>query len=156
MGQEQVAQIAQRAMLKALKDYKPQNETVEKGIDNAMRIRDQFVEAENTKDGIHSHEVDINDLNPHIRLKVQSKDFVKQVEEMCGVRIFSRGTYTEPGKRAVLGTRKQYLLIEGSNKEAAMQAYNEVKRQIDEMNLAQTGALARSYDAGFSGKFGKF
>jgi hypothetical protein len=34
-------------MIKVLKDFKPSNVTVEKGIDNALKIRDMFIEEEN-------------------------------------------------------------------------------------------------------------
>ena len=33
-------------MIRVLKDFKPANVTVEKGIDNAIKIRDMFIEEE--------------------------------------------------------------------------------------------------------------
>ena len=49
-------------MIKALKEFKPQNVTVEKGIDNALKIRDLFIEEENEREGIFTYEIEINDL----------------------------------------------------------------------------------------------
>ena len=155
LTQEQVAKLAQAAMMRALHDFKPANVTAERGVDAALKVRDQFVLAENAREGISSYEVEINDLAPQQRMKLQSKDFFSSIQEMCSVKLSTRGTFVESGKRAPLGARKQYLLIEGA-KTGAMQAYNEVKRQIDEMVQAQAGAIASSYDAGFSGRFEKF
>jgi len=39
-------------MIKALKDFKPANVTVERGLDKAAKIRDEFVDEENIKEGI--------------------------------------------------------------------------------------------------------
>ena len=101
--------------------------TAERGIDAALKVRDQYMYAENAREGISTYEVEINDLAPVQRMKLQSKDFLSSIQEMCSVKLSARGTFVEPGKKAPLGTRKQYLLIEGS-KSGAMQAYNEVKR----------------------------
>jgi len=39
----------------------------------------------------------------------------------------------EEGKKAPTGSKKQYLHIEGSDKSNVIGAYNEIKRQIDEL-----------------------
>ena len=57
-------------MIKVLKDFKPSNVTVEKGIDNALKIRDMFIEEENLREGIYTYEIEINDLQLIIRMKV--------------------------------------------------------------------------------------
>lgn len=49
-------------MIKVLKEFKPSNVTVEKGIDNALKIRDMFIEEENQREGIFTYEIEINDL----------------------------------------------------------------------------------------------
>jgi hypothetical protein len=49
-------------MIKVLKDFKPSNVTVEKGIDNALKIRDMFIEEENLREGIYTYDIEINDL----------------------------------------------------------------------------------------------
>jgi hypothetical protein len=64
--------MAREAMLNALRGYKPVQETAERGIDLALKIRDSFVEAENEKEGIFTFEVETNDLMGMIRTKVQS------------------------------------------------------------------------------------
>jgi len=49
-------------MIKALKEYKPANVTIERGVDMALKIRDMFVEGENEKEGIFTYDIEINDL----------------------------------------------------------------------------------------------
>lgn len=49
-------------MIRVLKAFKPANVTVEKGIDNALKIRDMFIEEENQRDGIFTYEIEINDI----------------------------------------------------------------------------------------------
>ena len=66
-------------MIKTLKEFKPSNVTAERGFDNAMKIRDLFIEEENEKEGIFTCEIEINDLQPMIRCKVQTKDFIQSI-----------------------------------------------------------------------------
>ena len=63
-------------MIRALKEFKPATVTIERGMDEALKIRDIFIEEENEKDGIFTHESEINDLQPSVRCKVLSKDFI--------------------------------------------------------------------------------
>jgi hypothetical protein len=49
-------------MIRALKEFKPATVTIERGMDEALKIRDLFIEEENERDGIFTFEVDINDL----------------------------------------------------------------------------------------------
>ena len=68
--------MAKKEMLNALKEFVPTNVTAERGMDTALKIRDQFVDEENQREGIFTDEIEINDYQPSIRIKVQSKDFV--------------------------------------------------------------------------------
>lgn len=36
--------------------------TVERGMDQASKIRDMFIDEENIREGIFTHEIEINDL----------------------------------------------------------------------------------------------
>ena len=51
-------------MIKALKEFKPATVTIERGMDEALKIRDLFVEEENEREGIFTCEIEINDLAP--------------------------------------------------------------------------------------------
>ena len=133
MTPAEISEIAKQEMLKALKNYKPSTVTVERGVDKAAKIRDLFIEEENIKEGIFTHELEINDLLPVIRGKIQSRDFIQSIQEMTTCKISNRGTFVEEGKRAPIGQKKQYLHIEGSSQQNVVSAFNEIKRQIDEM-----------------------
>jgi len=59
---EEIAEIAKQEMIKALKEFKPATVTIERGMDEALKIRDLFVEEENEREGIFTYEIEINDL----------------------------------------------------------------------------------------------
>lgn len=114
--------------MRALREFKPSNVTTEKGLDNAFKVRDMFIEAENEREGIFTYEIEINDLQPIIRMKVQSKDFIGSIQEMTSCQVLSKGVFVEAGKKAPLGSKKQHLCIEGNNKQSVANAANEIKR----------------------------
>ena len=90
-------------MVNSLKDYKPANISVEKGMDTAIKIRDLFLEEENEREGIFAHEIEINDLLPVIRCMVMGKEFFNQIQELTGCKLFARGVFIEENKKAPLG-----------------------------------------------------
>jgi len=103
---EQVAEIAKQEIVKALKEFKPATVTVERGVDNALKIRDMFVENENEREGIFTYDIEINDLQPIIRCKVQSRDFITQIQEISSCKVQSKGVFIEAGKKVPLGSKK--------------------------------------------------
>lgn len=153
---EQVAEMAKQEMIKALKDFKPAHVTAERALDKATKIRDMYIDEENQREGIFTFEVEINDLQPMIRGKIQSRDFISSIAEMTSCKISNRGQFVEDGKKPAVGVKKQHLYIEGTSKQSVANAYNEIKRQIDELQMAQSQMINRSYTEGFSGQFGKF
>lgn len=66
----QVAALAKEEMIRVLKEFRPTNVTVERGLDKAAKIRDLFITEENEREGIFTYEIEINDLQPLIRGKV--------------------------------------------------------------------------------------
>ena len=138
-------------MIRALKEFKPATVTIERGMDEALKIRDIFIEEENERDGIFTHEIEINDLQPSVRCKVLSKDFILQISEISSSKITCKGIYVEAGKKPAVGTKKQYLHIEGTSKQNIATAYNEIKRQIDELQAAQSSQINKAYTEGFTG-----
>ena len=54
---------------------------------------------------------------------------------MTGCNVSVRGIYAEPNKKAVSGTKKLHLYIQGSNKHEVASAYKEIKRLLDENAL---------------------
>ena len=63
-------------MLYVLRQYKPATVTLEKGLENVLSIRDQFVDKENEKNNIFTMEFEINDFPQQARNRAQGKDFV--------------------------------------------------------------------------------
>lgn len=47
---------------------------------------------------------------------------------MTSCQVLSKGIFIETGKKAPLGSKKQYLSIEGTNKQNVANAANEIKR----------------------------
>ena len=112
----QVAEIAKEEMIRALKEFKPAHVTVERGLDKATKIRDMYLDEENQREGIFTYEVEINDLQPMIRGKIQSRDFISSIAEMTSCKIANKGQFVEEGKKAAVGVKKQHLYIEGTSK----------------------------------------
>ena len=69
-------------------------------------------------------------------MTVQSKDFIGQIQEMTSCQVLSKGIFVEAGKKPPLGSKKQHLSIEGNDKQSVTNAANEIKRQIDELQMA--------------------
>ncbi len=74
-------------MLFALQAYKPNVVSQDKAIQQVMKIKEQFVRDDNQRTGIFTEEVEINDLPALVRAKVQSRDFLQTVTELCGSHI---------------------------------------------------------------------
>ena len=74
---------------------------------------------------------------------------------MTSCQVLSKGIFVEAGKKPPLGSKKQHLSIEGNDKQSVTNAANEIKRQIDELQMAQNSIINKSYTEGYSGKFGQ-
>ena len=57
-----VKTVTMQEIMRALTEYKPMNVTVERGVGEASRIRDMFIQEENQREGIFTYELEINDL----------------------------------------------------------------------------------------------
>ena len=128
---DKILELADKAIIEALNEYKPQSK-FEKGIEQAMKIRDSFVDRENELNNHFTAELEINDYPQSARLKACSRDFLSSIYDLTGCQVTVRGSYFEPGKSIPLGQRKQYLFIEGTSKHEVANAYKELKRVIEE------------------------
>lgn len=84
---EEATKLSREAMLLALQAYKPGVVSQDKAIQQVMKIRDQFIKDENQRVGIHTEEIEINDLPPMVRAKIQGRDFLQTVSELSGSQI---------------------------------------------------------------------
>ncbi len=143
---------AQQAIETALAEYKP-SVSVEKGVEQAGKIIEEWVERENEKNNIFTCELDINDYPNVTRGKVLKKDFLESMGEMTQCTISIRGSFVEPGKKPPIGQKRLHLYLQGNTKTDVAQAYREIKKILDEsaLNFYTKGA-----SMGFAGKTGKY
>jgi hypothetical protein len=100
-----------------------------------MKVRDKFIKEENQRSGIHTEELEINDLPPLVRAKVQARDFIQTVTELCGtqVHLSIKGQLFESGQKPQSGQKRLHLLIEAPSAQDASAALKEIKRHVEEV-----------------------
>jgi len=128
---KELNELVDRTIKEALSGYKSQSK-FEKGMEQAMKVRDSFVSRENEMNEHFTAEFEINDYPQNARQKICSRDYLSSIYDLAGCQVSVRGTYFEPGKSVPLGQRKQYLFIEGSSKHEVANAYKELKRVLEE------------------------
>ncbi len=144
--------IAQEAIETALAEYKPSVST-EKGVEQAAKIIEEWVERENEKNNIFTCELDINDYPNVTRGKVLKKDFLESMAEMTQCCVTIRGTFVEPGKKPPIGQKRLHLYLQGNTKTEVAHAYREIKKILDESAL---NYYIKGASMGFAGKTGKY
>jgi len=103
--EQEALKIAQEAIEKVLLEYRPSVST-EKGVENAAKIIEDWVDKENEKNNIFTAELDINDYPTNTRSKVTTKDYLNNIYEMTGCNVCVRGIFAEPNKKALTGQKK--------------------------------------------------
>lgn len=95
---EQVLKEAHEAIKKTILDYRPNAQTVEKGLAEAVKVRDELLN--NAPSLIQGEkmtaEVEINDFPPAVRGKMINKDFLSNIYDLTGCQVTVRGIYTDP------------------------------------------------------------
>jgi len=132
--EEEAMIIAQEAIEKVLQEYRPSVST-EKGVEQAAKIIEEWVERENEKNNIFTAELEINDYPTAARSRVCGRDFMNSIFEMTGCNVCVRGVYVESGKKIPVGQKKLHLYIQGNTKIEVSSAYKEIKRILDENAL---------------------
>ncbi len=128
--------IAQEAIERALKEYKPSNLSLNKAVETAAKVIEEWVEKENEKNNVFSCELEINDYPSTARSKVMYKEFLNSIYEMTGCNVVVRGMYTEAGKKPPAGLKRLHLYIQGNSRNEVTSAYKEIKKILDETALA--------------------
>lgn len=134
-SEEEILPIVQEAITKALSEYKP-SVSMQKGVEQAAKIIEDWEEKENEKNHIYTCEFDINDYPLSARIRGTKKEFLKEMSELNNVDVFVKGIYVEMGKKTQIGQKKLYLLIKGKNQSNVNNAYIDIKRIFDENALA--------------------
>lgn len=132
MSSEEVVQAAQNAIQSMLAQYKPTVSTVEKGLEQAIKFRDEILAREGENGDRVAIELEINDYPVAARGKVIQKDFLATIHELTNCNVVLRGTYFEPHKKVPLGQKKLYLYIEGENKFDVEFAHREIQLVLEE------------------------
>ena len=92
-----------------------------------------------TKDGNFISEFVINDYSNHVRLILQRKDTIDQVNDISGATIIQRGVFCPPGSKPPMGEKKLYFLIEGDSilsVESAISQFQRIAKETDSAKLA--------------------
>lgn len=143
---EEVLIAAQNALKAMLATYRPTASTIEAGLQEVVKVREEFeARAEENSDNIVA-DLEINDYPVNARSKVSSRDFINTVHDLTGATVHVRGSFVEPGKRVPVGQKKLYLHIEGETKYQVTSAYREAKRVLED-------AASSTAHVGTTGKY---
>ncbi len=132
--EEEALQIAQEAIERVLAEYKP-TVSMEKGIEQAAKVIEEWVERENIKNNIFTCELDINEYPTFARSKVTKRDFLNSTLDLTGCTVTVRGMFVEPGKKLPAGQKKLHLYIQGNTKQDVLRCYKEIKQLLDDTAL---------------------
>lgn len=151
-SEEEVLELAQKAITQALAEYKP-NVRTEKALENAAKIIEGWEERENVKNHVYTCEFEINDYPSNARGKAIKRDYLKSITEMFDVDIIPKGIFVEPGKKTPMGQKKLHLYIRGGSRMNVQNAYIEIKRYLDEQALMYYTAGGNT---GYGGNVSKY
>ena len=94
-----------------------------------------------TKDGNYISEFVINDYSNQVRMILQKKETIDQVNDISGATIIQRGIFVPPGSKPPMGEKRLYFLIEGDSRlsvESAISQFQRIAKQTDSAKLAPT------------------
>ena len=108
--------------------------SVDEGLSNALKIRDEWIAKSAENSGKSSIELDINDYPLSARTRVMSRDYLNTINDLTGCIVTVRGTYVDPLKKTGIGQRRLHLFIEGPTKQHCNSARNEIKRFLEDLS----------------------
>lgn len=133
---EEVLAAAHNAIKSVLIHYKGS------GIDQALRLRDEFESREEENSEYVSADLEINDYPQSARNRVTGKDFLARFHDLTNCTVSVRGTYIEPTKKVPPGMKKLTLHIVGESKQSVADAYRELRRTLDEAAMEAMSSTA--------------
>jgi hypothetical protein len=148
--EEEAIQKAQEAIDRVFREYKP-SVSVEKGVEQACKVIEEWVERENIKNNVFTCELEINDYPTISRSKVIKKDFLNSFIDF-GCTVTVRGTFVEPNKRIPPGQKKLHLYIQGNSKNEVLRCYKDIKQTLDDSALE----FYTRGTPGYGGNVGKY
>ncbi|OMJ88772.1 hypothetical protein SteCoe_9237 [Stentor coeruleus] len=108
--------------------------SIEDGMNNALKVRDEWIAKTNESSGKSFLELDINDYPLSARTRVMSRDYLNTINDLTGSVVTVRGTYVDPSKKTGIGQRRLHLFIEGPTKQHCNSARNEIKRFLEDLS----------------------
>lgn len=110
------------------------------GLDELYRARDEMLEKGEGKSGQHSQNFDINDYPESTRQKVCDKEYLDMVSNLTQTNISVRGTFIEPGRRALIGQKKLHIHVESDDQFNLHSAIEEIKKYCEDSALTSLTA----------------
>lgn len=132
---------AEFAIKKIVEEFKP-TVSLREGIERVLQLRDDFEAQEDKKNNRVSADFEINDYPQAAKNKVADKDFASRINEGTGCTISVRGVNVDVNRGAGSGQRRLHVHIEGETKQDVQNAYQEIKRFMED----EAGA---GFDSGF-------
>jgi len=122
---------AELAIKKIAEEYKP-TVSVREGLERVLQLRDDFEAQEDRKNNRVSADFEINDYPQAAKNKVAEKDFASRIYEGTGCTMSVRGINVDINKNASSGQRRLHVHIEGETKQDVQNAYQEIKRFLED------------------------
>lgn len=122
---------AELAIKKIAEEYKP-TVTLREGIERVLQLRDDFEAQEDRKNNRVSADFEINDYPQAAKNKVAEKEYASRIYEGTGCTISVRGVNVDINKNPSSGQRKLHVHIEGETKQDVQNAYQEIKRFLED------------------------
>ena len=122
---------AELAIRKIVDEYKP-TVSMKEGLKRVLELRDNFEAQEEQKNNRVSADFEINDYPQEAKNKVADKEFASRIYEGTGCTISVRGVNVEINRNPASGQRRLHVHIEGETKQDVQNAYQEIKRFLED------------------------
>jgi ATP-dependent RNA helicase DDX46/PRP5 len=138
---EEVLLAAQNAIREILQRLK-EGEVIGKGtsLDDLYRARDEMLEKGEGTSGSFSQNFDINDYPESTRKKVCEREFLDMVASLTQCTITVRGSFVEPGRKALIGQKKLHIHVASDDQYNLHAAIDEIKKFTEDSAITSLTA----------------
>jgi ATP-dependent RNA helicase DDX46/PRP5 len=134
---------AELAIKKIAEEYKP-TVSLREGLEKVLQMRDEFEAQEDRKNNRVSADFEINDYPQAAKNKVADRDFASRIYEGTGCTISVRGINVDINRNPTSGQRRLHVHIEGETRQDVQNAYQEIKRFMEDEASASIGGYMGS------------
>jgi ATP-dependent RNA helicase DDX46/PRP5 len=121
------------------------------GLDDLYRARDEMLEKGEGGAGGFSQTFDINDYPESTRKKVCDREFLDMVANLTQCTITVRGSFIEPGRKALIGQKKLHIRVESDDKFNLHSAIDEIKKYCED--TAMTSLTSMGGYTGYTNRY---